>query len=158
MEPLSYYLPNEEASIELGYQLAHTLTPGMIIHLSGNLGTGKTTLVRAMLRQLGVTGSIKSPTYSVVEVYVISNYIVYHIDFYRFLRENEWESFGMRDMMDKDAILLIEWPEMAGDSLANPDLSIALTFADTGRYIAISTHTDKGRQQLVQLNYVEKMD
>ena len=158
MELLSYHLCDEHASIELGTQMADILTPGMVIHLSGNLGAGKTTLVRAMLRQLGVTGAIKSPTYSVVEVYVISKFIVYHLDFYRFQSENEWEALGMRDMLTDEAVLLIEWPEMAGLTLPEPDLSITLSAGQQGRNVTIKAHTDKARQQLTLLNYVEKMD
>ena len=152
---LSYHLPDEAATIRLGNALSAVLTPGLTLHLSGNLGAGKTTLVRAMLRALGVTGAIKSPTYSLMEVYVVSKFNIYHLDFYRFQSENEWEAFGLRDLATQDAILMIEWPEMAGVTLPAPDILLSLAPEKEGRQINMSARTEKGYQQLQRINYAE---
>src|SRR5207249_2706923 len=97
--------------------------PGRVLHLSGELGSGKTTLVRGLLRALGVQGPVKSPTYAWVEPYSVSRLDLYHFDFYRFDKKTEWLSSGLREYFRPDAVCIVEWPERAGSVLPSPDLA-----------------------------------
>lgn len=158
---LSLHLEDEEATIALAQQLApllcgqHPATqasgPGGRIHLRGELGAGKTSLARGLLRASGVTGRIKSPSYALLESYNVSNLYLYHFDFYRFSDVREWLDAGFRELMVETAIVLIEWPEKAGAILPPPDLDILLEYAGTSRHAHLSAHSDKGRLWLTQL-------
>ena len=145
-------LVDESASAALGSALAalaiagfgEAVMPGFdgfTIHFSGDLGTGKTTIARALLRRLGVTGRIKSPTYTLVESYVVETaksvesrrnmkLNCYHFDFYRFEDPHDWLDAGFRDYFSDVALRLVEWPERAraddGTSLPPPDLHVVL--------------------------------
>src|ERR671931_2700033 len=110
-------LPDAAATARLGAALAAGIGPGRVLHLSGELGTGKTTLVRGLLRALGVTGPVKSPTYAWVEPYGTSSLDLYHFDFYRFDKKTEWLSSGLREYFRPDTVCIVEWPEKAGDVL-----------------------------------------
>src|SRR5690606_3634184 len=94
---VSRALADAAATTELGVQLARGLAPGMIVHLRGELGAGKTTLVRGVLRGFGYRGRVKSPTYTLVEVYEISRLYLYHFDFYRLERDRDWIDAGFRE-------------------------------------------------------------
>ncbi|MFO6421319.1 tRNA (adenosine(37)-N6)-threonylcarbamoyltransferase complex ATPase subunit type 1 TsaE [Hylemonella sp. W303a] len=127
-------------------------TRGAIIELHGNLGAGKTTFVRHLLRALGVTGRIKSPTYAVVEPHEAPATAtqpalpIWHFDFYRFKDPNEWEDAGLRDLYASPGLKLAEWPEQAGGLLPPPDLEIALSAPpDAGRDTA---HPGDGGRQV----------
>src|SRR5919205_1076086 len=96
-------LPDAEATARLGAALAAGIAPGRVLHLSGELGTGKTTLVRGLLRALGVSGPIKSPTYAWVEPYTVSSLDLYPFDFFRFDDRNAWLSSGLRDYFSPQA-------------------------------------------------------
>ncbi len=98
----------------------------MVVTLAGQLGAGKTTLVRGVLRGFDIRGAVKSPTYTLVEPYAISSLYFYHFDFYRLSGAGEWEAAGFREYFRDDAICVIEWPEKAGGTLPPADLSIAL--------------------------------
>jgi tRNA threonylcarbamoyladenosine biosynthesis protein TsaE len=124
---LTLHLTDSAATERCGARVAPTLEGGMVISLGGDLGTGKTTFVRGLLRALGVQGPIKSPSYSLVEHYPISSLYFYHFDFYRFVDPHEWESAGISDYFRDDAVCLVEWPERVAGLLPVPDL--ALTFA-----------------------------
>ncbi len=126
----------------------------MIIYLSGELGSGKTTMVRALLRARGVSGRIKSPTFTLVEVYPISKLNFYHFDFYRFDKPDEWLSAGFREYFRPDAVCLIEWPEKAGDSLPSPDIRIRLRYAADARIAEILAPTAQGQRCLSQLSKI----
>src|SRR5436189_37717 len=104
-------LPDAAATQRLGAALAVGLVPGRVLHLSGELGSGKTTLVRGLLRALGVEGAVKSPTFTWVEPYRLSRLDLYHFDFYRFDKKTEWLSSGLRDYFRADAVCIVEWPE-----------------------------------------------
>ncbi|MFO7190128.1 MAG: tRNA (adenosine(37)-N6)-threonylcarbamoyltransferase complex ATPase subunit type 1 TsaE [Pseudomonadota bacterium] len=130
--PLELHLPDETATEALGARLADVLVPGLSIHLEGDLGAGKTTLVRACLRALGYPGKVKSPTYTLVEPYTVSKLQLYHFDFYRLREPREWLDAGFRDYFNADAVCLVEWPEKAAE-LPAPDLRIALRHAPSGR-------------------------
>jgi len=137
-------LRDEAATARLGAKLAGALAPGLRIHLRGNLGAGKTTLVRALLRALGFQGRVKSPSYALVELYAISRLNLYHFDFFRFRDPQEWSDAGFREYFFGDAVCLVEWPEKAGDLLPPPDLEILLAVAGTGRVASLVAYTEAG--------------
>ena len=115
------------------------------VTLHGDRGAGKTTLVRHLLRGLGVTGRIKSPTYAVVEPYVTPCVQVWHFDFYRFADPQEWEDAGLRDIFATPGLKLVEWPDKAGDLLPQPDWIIRLSSdVDEVRHITLEALTPRG--------------
>ncbi len=150
--PLRQFLATDADTATFGATLAPLLRPGMAIYLSGDLGVGKTTLVRGLLRALGVTERIKSPTYTLVEPYVVSKLYLYHFDFYRFSRSDEWVEAGFRDYFNRDGICLVEWPEKAGGQLPAPDLGIVMEIDGDGRSITVIAETEAGRDCLVRLH------
>ncbi len=147
---ISRHLDNEAATQALGRALTSCLQPGITIHLRGDLGAGKTTLVRAMLHGLGYEGKVKSPTYTLVEPYVISDLYLYHFDFYRFLDPQEWIEAGLRDYFNAHSVCLVEWPEKAGELLPVPDMTIQLQVMEAGRRADISAHSAKAQACLEQ--------
>ncbi len=98
----------------------------MFITLDGELGAGKTTLVRGLLRAAGVEGPVKSPTYDLVEHYSLSSIYFYHIDLYRFTDASEWDDAGLAECFGAAAVVLLEWPARAATRLPPPDLALAL--------------------------------
>ena len=104
-----------------------------MLHLSGDLGSGKTTLARGLICALGHAGRVKSPSYTLVEDYELPRLHLYHFDFYRFKDDKEWASSGFREYFGPDALCIVEWPERASGLLTPPDLSIELQFSGTGR-------------------------
>ena len=157
---LERWLPDEAATESLAHALAPLvcgqgplgLTPGGRIHLRGELGAGKTSLARALLRAGGVRGRIKSPSYALLESYNVSNLYFYHFDFYRFSDAHEWRDAGFDELLDAQAVVLIEWPEQAGTRLPPPDLDIRLDYAGTGRHALLTACSDKGRLWLTHLH------
>jgi tRNA threonylcarbamoyladenosine biosynthesis protein TsaE len=149
---VSLYLADEAATLELGARLATVLRPGLVVHLSGELGSGKTTVVRGCLRTLGYQGRVKSPTFALVEVYNLSRLYLHHFDFYRFEDPLEWINAGFRDAFEGDNVCLVEWPEKAGNRLPPADLTFRLEHAGAGRRATITGQTDAGKQCLDQLN------
>ena len=126
-------MPDEAATLRLGEALAPGIGPGRVIHLRGELGAGKTTVARGLLRALGYAGRVKSPTYAVVEPYTLSRLHLYHFDFYRFSEKAEWVNSGFRDYFSPATACIVEWPERAGGLLAPPDLEIRLEIAGEAR-------------------------
>ena len=120
----------------------------MVVTLSGDLGAGKTTLVRGVLRALGIEGAIKSPTYALVEHYRASSLYFYHIDFYRFADPEEWETSGLTECFRDDAVCLIEWPERVAKLLPPADvaLSLALQAERDGRTLSAHAFTPRGKR------------
>ena len=116
----------------------------MRIYLSGDLGSGKTTLVRALLRALGYDGRVKSPTYALVEAYVISSLYLYHFDFYRFQSPNEWAEAGLDELFEHAAVCLVEWPEKAGGLLPKADIELRFVHAADGRDVLVQANTEAG--------------
>ena len=117
---LEFSLPDAEATLRLGAALARGIGPGRVLHLKGDLGTGKTTLVRGLLRALGHAGPVKSPSYSVVEPYTLSSLNLYHFDLFRIKDPQEWLSSGFREYFGPEAACVVEWPERAGEWLPAP--------------------------------------
>jgi tRNA threonylcarbamoyladenosine biosynthesis protein TsaE len=152
MPPLTLHLPDAAATEALGARLAPALRGGMVVTLSGDLGTGKTTLVRGVLRALGWRGAVKSPSYTLVEDYSFSSLYFYHFDFYRFADPDEWETTGFAELFRPDAVCLIEWPERVAHHLPVPDLALALAHpADAGaggRSLTATANTEAGERCL----------
>jgi tRNA threonylcarbamoyladenosine biosynthesis protein TsaE len=140
----SVFLADEAAMLALGNLLAATIMPGMYVALSGNLGSGKTTLTRGLLRGLGYQGKVKSPTYTLVELYTLSKLDLYHFDFYRFNDPQEWLDAGFRDYFEPRNVCVVEWPERAQGLLPTPDLKIALSVEAGGRRAYIAAETEHG--------------
>lgn len=118
---------------------------GWVIYLTGDLGVGKTTFVRTLLRTMGFVGTVKSPTYTLVEPYAILDYHVYHFDLYRLATPSELEYIGFRDYFTEKAMCLVEWPEKASEVLPVPDLSIQMAFKGAARAFTIIGMSDRGR-------------
>ncbi|MBW8907090.1 MAG: tRNA (adenosine(37)-N6)-threonylcarbamoyltransferase complex ATPase subunit type 1 TsaE [Betaproteobacteria bacterium] len=146
-------LPDAAATARLGAALAGGVAPGRVLHLSGELGSGKTTLVRGLLRALGVTGPIKSPTYAWVEPYALSSLDLYHFDFFRLADKNAWLSSGLRDYFRPEAACLVEWPERARDLLPPPDLSLQLDYDGEARRARVEAHSPAGHAWLQSLSF-----
>ena len=147
----SVFLPDEEATLALGNRLARVLEPGLYVALSGNLGSGKTTLTRGMLRGLGYPGKVRSPTYTLVELYNLSKLDLYHFDFYRFNDPQEWADAGFREYFEPRNVCLVEWPERAEGLLPAPDLQITLSQHAGGRRARIAAETENGIRCLDRL-------
>ncbi len=146
----SLELPDERATLRLGAALAAGVAPGRVLHLSGELGSGKTTLVRGLLRELGHAGRVKSPTYPLVELYVVSRLNLYHFDFYRFKDRGEWLESGFRDYFNAQSACIVEWPERAGGLLPPPDLAVRLEISGPGRRAGLSAGTPGGEAWLAR--------
>ena len=130
--PLSHFLADEVATADFARKLAVCLHPGLVVYLEGDLGAGKTTLVRALLRALGHKGPVKSPTYALVEVYVVSSLYWYHFDFYRFNHPEEFVDAGLGEYFRNDSVCLVEWPDKAVGFVPAADLVISLGFERAG--------------------------
>lgn len=155
--PLLLDLPDEAATLALGAALAPRLHPGLVITLEGDLGAGKTTLVRGLLRALGYANKVKSPTYTLVEVHVVSGLNLYHFDFYRFNQAEEYLEAGLDEYFQASGpnagVCLVEWPDKAGVYLPPPDLRICLAVAGESRTVALHALSEKGRACLTNLSF-----
>lgn len=140
-----FELPDEAATLALGARLGRTLAAGTSLWLEGDLGAGKTTLTRGILRELGFAGRVKSPTYTLVELYELSRFNLYHFDFYRFTDPDEWEDAGFRDYFNAASVCLVEWPEKADGGLPQPDLRLRFEILDDGRNVCLDALTEAGR-------------
>lgn len=144
-------LPDEAATLALGADIARGLRPGITVYLQGDLGAGKTTLVRGMLRALGHAGRVKSPTYTLAEIYNLPAFELYHFDLYRMNDPREWMDAGFREVANGDTVSLVEWPEKAEGLLPPVDLRIHLQVCDEGREIQIVAETSLGKECLHQM-------
>jgi tRNA threonylcarbamoyladenosine biosynthesis protein TsaE len=146
-------LPDERATQRAGAALARALpAPGresLLVGLSGELGSGKTTLARALLREVGVTGTIRSPTFTLVEPYETRQGAVFHLDLYRLDGSAAaLDGIGYRDLRGQPGLVLVEWPERGGAALGTPDLVVTLAHEGTGRRISLRPATGSGRAWL----------
>jgi len=134
-------------------RLAGTLKASMVIHLRGDLGAGKTALVRALLHALGYTGRVKSPTYTLLEQYEAGGLHLRHFDLYRFRSEEEWEAAGFRDEFNGCNVCMVEWPEKAQSLVPQADVEIIFEILPNGRNISLCANTETGRECLTQINH-----
>ena len=148
---LTRFLPAESDTLALGAALAAGLEPGLVVFLSGELGAGKTTLARGILRGLGHAGKVKSPSFALVEPYTFSRLYLYHFDFYRFSDPRELGDAGFREYFNPDSVCLVEWPENAAGMLPPADLRISLKVTGPGRQLEIDADTEAGRRCLKRL-------
>jgi len=154
--PYTEFFPDEPATVGFGARLARACGVGALIFLRGELGSGKTTLVRGVLRGLGHEGIVKSPTYTLVEPYRLGEQWVYHFDLYRVSDPEELEYIGVREYFDANALCLVEWPERGSGFLPEPDLVIVLAYRGDGRQVQLSAHTARGAGILDALETVRK--
>lgn len=144
-------LADEAASQRLGQQLAATLPTRAVVHLQGDLGAGKTTLARALLRALGVEGAIKSPTYTLIERYSVEGGEVAHLDLYRIADPEELSFLGLDELADSARLWLVEWPDRGAAFLPDADLRIRLTVAGVGRRAELEALSALGADWLTAL-------
>ncbi len=142
MTTLTRPLPDPAATEALGAAL-HGALPAGVVFLRGDLGAGKTALARGLLRARGVEGAVRSPTYTLIEPYTTPDGPVVHLDLYR-LADPE-------DLLEPEALLLVEWPERGGGALPSPDVTVGLRHDGAAREARIEAHTESGRRALAAL-------
>jgi tRNA threonylcarbamoyladenosine biosynthesis protein TsaE len=131
------YLNSTEETEAYGAELFKSVPSKCLIFLQGDLGAGKTTIVRGFLRAAGYNGAVKSPTYTLVEEYTLSCRKIFHFDLYRLVDPQELEWIGIRDYLDQESICFIEWPNKGKGFLPEPDRSITLTTQGFGRLLTM---------------------
>ena len=147
------HLPDEKATLAVGERLAKALPDRLTIYLVGDLGAGKTTLCRGLLRGLGYSGKVKSPTYNLVESYKDSRIVVYHFDFYRFADASEFLEAGLEEYFEGSGVRLVEWPDRAKPFLPAADLEIRIQIdGGGGRTLTLLPLSPKGRTCLHDLD------
>lgn len=143
--PVMTFLQDETETVAWGSALSAVLVPGVVVFLEGELGAGKTTLTRGVLRALGHEGAVKSPTYTLCEPYLLeSGQQLCHFDLYRLSDPEELEYLGFRDYLAGDAILFIEWPSRGEGWLPTADLTVSLSEVRGGREVVVTSGTEKG--------------
>jgi tRNA threonylcarbamoyladenosine biosynthesis protein TsaE len=157
---VEFDLPDSNATEALGQALARSLPrteragavqTGAVLYLQGELGAGKTTCVRSLLRALGVTGLVRSPTYTLVETYDLAALTCVHVDLYRLQSLTEVDELGLRDLTGPGSLLMVEWPERGGAALPPADLNVALRYAGESRQAGLSASTSLGTEWLENL-------
>lgn len=144
MNSARLFLPDEAATETFGAALAHASGCRGLLTLSGDLGSGKTTLSRGLIRAAGHHGPVKSPTFTILEPYELEGSRILHFDLYRLEDPEELEFLGFRDYLDGRTLCLIEWPEKGAGVLPEPDLALRLSYQERGREIAWTAHTAHG--------------
>lgn len=144
MDAIHLRIESDEAMQALGAKLAEASRSQGVIYLQGELGTGKTTLVRGLLRALGHEGAVKSPTFSLVEPYTVNGKDIYHFDLYRLSDPEELEFMGLRDYFSGDSLCLIEWPQQGADRVPPADILIELEHAGPARDLRLSALSPHG--------------
>jgi tRNA threonylcarbamoyladenosine biosynthesis protein TsaE len=152
--PLAFDLPDSGATEALGSALAQSFPGagvGAILHLRGELGSGKTTCARSLLHALGVTATVRSPTYTLVDTYSVASLTCVHVDLYRVQTSSEVEELGLRDMTGPGYLMLIEWPEKGGVAVPRADLLLQLVYKGEARSAALGAASETGKEWLGKL-------
>jgi tRNA threonylcarbamoyladenosine biosynthesis protein TsaE len=148
-------LADTAATEHLGQALARSLPrsapAGAVVYLQGELGAGKTTCVRGLLRALGVTGLVRSPTYTLVETYPLDALTCVHVDLYRLQAAVEVDELGLRDVAGPGCLLLIEWPDKGGAALPSADVDLTLSYSGDARLAQLGAKTLLGREWLEKI-------
>jgi tRNA threonylcarbamoyladenosine biosynthesis protein TsaE len=155
---LAFELPDEAATRALGAAIGQALAPGLHIYLHGDLGAGKTTLVKGLLAGLGYPGRVKSPTYTLLELYSVSRLHLYHFDFYRFREGSEWREAGFSDYFGGEGVCLVEWPEKAGSDLPAADLDVSLEISGPGRRATLIARSAAGVRCCASLTHFNSQE
>lgn len=154
IEPIeikSKHVLHEQDMLMLGAAIGLGLQPNLIIYLWGDLGAGKTTLTRGMLRGLGFHDKVKSPTYTIVEPYHINELDIYHFDLYRITHPSECDDMGMRDYFTANTICIVEWPQNAKGNLPQSDIDCRIEFLQDARTVTLIANTELGKAVLQKL-------
>jgi tRNA threonylcarbamoyladenosine biosynthesis protein TsaE len=158
--PLRFNLPDTSATEGLGVALARAFPGagtgagagvGAVVHLRGELGSGKTTCARSLLHALGITATVRSPTYTLVDTYSVGNLTCVHVDLYRLQTLSEVDELGLRDLTGPDFLMLIEWPEKGGSALPPADLTLLLNYVGEARAATLAAATEMGARWLSML-------
>lgn len=151
-EPLkAFFLSLEQETEALAKQFAYHVLPGSVIFLKGDLGAGKTTFVRGFLRGLNFAGKVKSPTFTLVEEYDLSQGSLYHFDLYRLSHPEELNFIGIREYFTPTSLVFIEWPERGQGSLPLADVEVSFQILPEGREVQIKSYSEKGQALLLAL-------
>lgn len=136
------HLLDEQATAAFAARLAERLRPPCLLFLQGQLGTGKTSFARGFVRAKGYHGVVRSPTYTLMELYPLADCTILHLDLYRLGDVRELEELGVRDFLSQDTYCLVEWPERAGRYLGTPDLVLHFAYAEPGRSVVVEPDID----------------
>lgn len=145
------YLADAEATEALGAALARSRPAHAVVYLEGDLGAGKSTLARALLRALGVTGAIRSPTYTLVERYPVPGGEAAHLDLYRLAAASELDFLGLDELSTEAGLWLVEWPDRGQGGLPAPDLRLQLSVEGPGRRIRLQAGSPAGEAWLARV-------
>ncbi|MCG6968174.1 MAG: tRNA (adenosine(37)-N6)-threonylcarbamoyltransferase complex ATPase subunit type 1 TsaE [Gammaproteobacteria bacterium] len=151
---MKFFLADENQMLAFGERLAQGVgrsDAGCVIYLNGELGAGKTTLTRGLLRGLGHQGAVKSPTFTLVEPYELEKRRVFHFDLYRLNDPEELEYVGIRDYFAQGNVIVVEWPDYGAGVLPPPDLIVVIEYRDKGREVEVQGASPRGDSLLVQL-------
>jgi tRNA threonylcarbamoyladenosine biosynthesis protein TsaE len=149
------YLDGEAATVAAGETFGRNIKDGAVVFLHGDLGAGKTTFCRGVLRAFGHLGPVKSPTYTLVEPYEAGSVAVYHFDLYRLGDPEELEYMGVRDYFTSDAVCLVEWPQRGSGFLPRPDLMVSIAQQGAGRVLDTQGMSPRGQKILAQMSEYE---
>lgn len=155
---LTCLLRSEEETVIFGEKVAKVVKQAALLTIEGELGTGKTTLCRGILRGLGVQGAVKSPTFTLVEPYLLGDRQIYHFDFYRLEDPQELEYIGIEDYFSQDCLCLVEWPNKGQGYLPSADVCVQLRVADSGRMLTWQARSSTGREMTKHLREILKSD
>lgn len=142
---------DEAAMVALGQAFGTAMRAPLVVFLRGELGAGKTTLARGVLRAQGHSGAVKSPTYTLVEPYEFEALVLFHFDLYRLGDPEELEYMGIRDYFNGPSIVLVEWPERGAGVLPEADLEVSIGVLESGRQVAFEALTPRGVECLGRL-------